>query len=444
MTKGRCGPWHSLSRHRRAVDAGLAVFFVLLDTGLTLAGESWWPRRPGTLAWILLGVQAAACGSLVFRRRAPITVVAVLGGFTLTVTLLISPAGVLTPAEKWNVWAPLSTALAAYGPVFYRPGDRRTAFLALALFTFVVARPWEASFTVVTIGLLRTAVGPLLALYFEARRRLVRALTERAERAERERHLLAERARAEERARLAGEMHDVVTHRVSLMALQAGALRMTAPDEATRQAAEELRAAGCQALEELRDLVGILRRDPDEHSSTESVAGLAGLVAESAAVGTPAELVEDGDRTLASPVVGRTAYRVVREALTNARKHAPGAQVTVHVEYRETQVRLTIRNTPPPGKSAEGALAGAGTGATCGATAEAVRAAPVPASAAATADVAATAAALVGTGSGLGLAGLRRRLELVQGTLRAGPSPDGGFSVEATLPAYVPTVEAAV
>ena len=117
--------------------------------------------------------------------------------------------------------------------------------------------------------MLRIALGPLLALYFDARRRLVQALTERAERAERERHLLAEQARAEERARLAGEMHDVVTHRVSLMVLQAGALRMTAPDEATRQAAEELRAAGCQALDELRDLVGILRADAgrsDEHA----------------------------------------------------------------------------------------------------------------------------------------------------------------------------------
>ena len=95
-------------------------------------------------------------------------------------------------------------------------------------------------------------------------RRLVQALRERAERAEREHHLLAEQARAEERARLAGEMHDVVTHRVSLMVLQAGALRITAKDEATRQAAEELRAAGCQALDELRDLVGILRTAPDE------------------------------------------------------------------------------------------------------------------------------------------------------------------------------------
>ncbi|MFD4232234.1 sensor histidine kinase [Streptomyces sp. NPDC058545] len=186
------------------------------------------------------------------------------------------------------------------------------------------------------------------------------ALTERAERAERERHLLAEQARTEERARLAGEMHDVVTHRVSLMVLQAGALRITATDEVTRQAAEELRAAGCQALDELRDLVGILRTTP-EGDETPSVEGFAALIAESTAVGTPAELIEDGDRTLASPVVGRTAYRIVREALTNVRKHAPGARVTVRVAYDEAQVRLTIRNTPPVTRPSS-ALVGTGSG----------------------------------------------------------------------------------
>ncbi|GAB2799092.1 histidine kinase [Streptomyces chlorus] len=396
------GPWHR--RHRVAVDVAIAVAFVLLDTGTTLIGASWWPDRPDTLAWVMLGVQALACASLAVRRVAPLTVVGVLGAFTVAVTLLISPAGALTPAHDTNVWAPYATVMAAYGPFFYQQHRRRTAFLVLAAFTLVIMRPWEPSVAVMTIGLLRTAVGPLLALYFDARRRMVLALVERAERAERERHLLAEQARAEERARLAGEMHDVVTHRVSLMVLQAGALRVTAQDEGTRQAAEELRAAGCQALEELRDLVGILRTTP-EGDHTPSVGGFADLVAESAAVGTPTELIEDGDPALASPVVGRTAYRVLREALTNVRKHAPGAQVTVRVEYDKAQVRLTVHNTPPTG--------GAGS-------------------------------SLADTGSGLGIAHLRQRIELVHGTLRAGPCPDGGFSVEATLPAYVPTAESAV
>ena len=398
-------PWYR--RHRLAVDVAVAVFFVLLDTANTLAGGSWWPARPGALAWAMLGLQALACASLVVRRQAPVTVVAVLAAFTLALSLLVWPAGALTPANPGNVWAPYATVLAAYGPFFYGR-DRRLAFAALAALVIVIARPWQPSATVITIAVFRTALGPLLALYFDARRRMVQALTERAERAERERHLLAEQARAEERARLAGEMHDVVTHRVSLMVLQAGALRMTAPDEATRRAAEELRAAGCQALDELRDLVGILRTAPDGDEAP-STPEFAALVAESTAVGTPAELIEEGDRSLASPVVGRTAYRVVREALTNVRKHAPGARVTVRVSYGESQVRLEIRNTPPPGPPP--GLPGGG---------------------------------LAATGSGLGIANLRQRIELVHGTLRAGRAPDGGFCVEATLPAYVPTADAAV
>jgi signal transduction histidine kinase len=405
------GPWHC--RHRVAIDVGIAVFFVLLDTGTTLVGATWWPAHPGTLAWVMLGVQAAACSSLVARRRAPIMVIGILAAFTLAVTLLISPAGLLTPEHAGNVWAPYSTALAAYGPFFYRQ-DRRTGFAALAVLAVVVARPWQPSLTIITIGLLRVAVGPLLALYFGARRRLVQALTERAERAERERYLLAEHARAEERARLAGEMHDVVTHRVSLMVLQAGALRMTAADEASRQAAEELRAAGCQALDELRDLVGILRTGPEhtgpEEDETPSTRDFAALIAESTAVGTPAELVEEGDPALASPVVGRTVYRIVREALTNVRKHASGARVLVRVSYDPSRVRVEVRNAPPTGQNGS-ALADTG---------------------------------LAGTGSGLGITSLRQRIELVHGTLRAGPAPDGGFCVEATLPAYVPTAEPVV
>src|SRR5215475_11260583 len=343
-------------RNKVALDAALACFFVLLDTTVTLAGGSWWPAHPDKLAWAMLALQALADASLVARRRAPILVIAILTGFTLAISLLISPAGALTPAHWDNVWAPFGTVLAAYGP-FYYGKDRRTAFAAVGFMTLVAARVWDPSVVVITIAVLRTAVGPLLALYFSARHEMLQALRDRAERAERERYLLAQQARAEERARLAGEMHDVVTHRVSLMVLQAGALGITASDEATRQAAEELRAAGCQALDELRDLVGILRTEPDGDQAP-SVSGLAELVAESTAVGTPAELVQEGDPALASPVVGRTVYRVAREALTNVRKHAPGAEVTVRLSYEESRVGGVVSNTPPPGSAADEVLPG--------------------------------------------------------------------------------------
>ena len=390
-------------RNKVALDTALACFFVLVDITATLAGGSWWPVHPDKLAWAMLVLQALADASLVARRRAPILVIAILTGFTLAISLLISPAGALTPANLANVWAPYGTVLAAYGP-FYYCKDRRAAFAAVGVMTLVAARVWDPSVSVITGAVLRTAVGPLVALYFITRHEMLQALRDRAERAERERDLLAEQARAEERARLAGEMHDVVTHRVSLMVLQAGALGVTATDEATRRAAEELRAAGVQALDELRDLVGILQTAPDGDQAP-SVSGLAELVAESTAVGTPAELVQEGDPALASPVVGRTAYRIVREALTNVRKHAPGAHVVVRVSYDESQVRLSIRNTAAAAPPANG---------------------------------------LSATGSGLGLASLRQRIELVHGTLRASGTPDGGFCVEATMPSYVPTAEPAV
>src|SRR6516225_4215090 len=379
----------SAASRRLLLDVSLACFFVLLDTTVTLTGGSWWPVHPDKLAWAMLVLQALADASLVARRRAPMLVIAILTGFTLLISLLISPAGALTPAHMGNVWAPYGTVLAAYGPFYYCKDrkDQRTAFAAVGVMTLVAARIWDPSAVVITIAVLRTAVGPLLALYFNARHEMLQALRDRAERAERERYLLAEQARAEERARLAGEMHDVVTHRVSLMVLQAGALSITAADEATRQAAEELRAAGVQALDELRDLVGILRTAPEDDQAP-ATSGLAELVAESTAVGTPAELVEQGDPALASPVVGRTAYRIVREALTNVRKHAPGAHVVVQVSYGESQVALSVRNTAAAAPPANG---------------------------------------LAATGSGLGLAGLRQRIELVHGTLQAGGTPDGGF-----------------
>jgi len=390
-----------MRRHQLAVDVLLAVGFAGLDTLATLGGSSWWPRHPDSLAWAMLAAEVLADLSLVARRRAPILVIGILAGFTVAISLLISPAGALTPAGTGLIWAPYGTVLAAYGPFYYRR-DRRIGFAAVGCLTLIVARVWDPDWQVIAIGVLQTAVGPLLALYFSAREAMVRALRGRAEKAEREQYLLAEQARSEERARLAGEMHDVVTHRVSLMVLQAGALGITASDEATRKAAEELRAAGVQALDELRDLVGILRTEP-EGDEPPSAGSLAALAAESTAVGTPAEFVQDGDPALASPLVGRTAYRIVREALTNVRKHAPGAQVAVRVSFGESGVRVSVTNGPAARGVAE----------------------------------------LATTGSGLGLDSLRQRVEVVHGTLRAGRTPDGGFRLAATLPAYVPTAEPA-
>jgi signal transduction histidine kinase len=192
------------------------------------------------------------------------------------------------------------------------------------------------------------------------------------------------------------------------MVVQAGGLTVTSRDEAVRAAAEDLRVAGCQALAELRDVVGILRDNTGDGTVRPAGPGVAQppapsievLAEESRAAGVDIELIEEGDRSLASPVVGRTAHRVVQEALTNVRKHAPGATVRVRVRYRPDGVSVSIHNTAPT--------------------------TPVD-------DM------LVAAGSGTGLYGLRQRVELVDGTLDTGPDPDGGFRVEAKLPTFVPT-----
>ncbi|MFB9907456.1 sensor histidine kinase [Allokutzneria oryzae] len=351
---------------------------------------------------------------LFFRRTAPLSCLAVttVAALIMFASELLWPGIMVAPNDVARPWLPLATSFAIYGAMKY--AERKwSAWLMTAVMLVIAMRPWQLlpldspEFDVRPAAILYTVLPAMLGLYNGQRLRLFHALTERAERAEREQHLLAEQARADERVKLATEMHDVVTHRVSLMVLQAGALRITAADEATRNSAEELRAAGCQALEELRDLVGVLRAGPrtdeviPEDGSDSTVIDLTALVEESRSVGVRTELIEDGTRFEASPVVGRTAYRIVQEALTNARKHAPGAWVRVYVRYSGDRLRLIVRNSEATS--------------------------PVDPS-------------LIGSGSGSGLLGLKQRVELVHGRLRAGPTDSGGFEVDAILPAYVPTV----
>jgi hypothetical protein len=146
------GFWACARPDRPALDGLLAGGFVLLDTTLTLAGTSWWPAHPGALAWALLVVQGLADAALVFRRRAPLLVIAILAGFSLVVGLLIAPAGLITPENAGNVWAPFGTVLAAYGPFFYgrNQRDRRVAFAAVGTLTLIVARVWDPSTSALT------------------------------------------------------------------------------------------------------------------------------------------------------------------------------------------------------------------------------------------------------------------------------------------------------
>jgi signal transduction histidine kinase len=246
-------------------------------------------------------------------------------------------------------------------------------------------------------GAIVTAVAIATGMYIGARRELLATLQDRAARAEREQSLRVDQAHAHERARIAREMHDVLAHRISRIAMHAGALayRTDLDPVATRQAAEVIQADAHGALNELRSVLGVLR-DAADPSGPErpqpTLADLETLVSEARAGGMNVSLVEAGqrDRPLVEQV-GRSAYRIVQEGLTNAAKHAPGTRVTVLVTQADNEVAVEVRNRMP------------------------LRPVDSP------------------PGAGFGLIGLTERTALVGGRLQHGVA-DGDFLMRAWLP----------
>ncbi|MEB3365832.1 sensor histidine kinase [Saccharopolyspora mangrovi] len=398
-----------------------AVFDICLVIGLHVFARvmsNFYPTDapPGTYDWIgglwFSDVVNTALGvGLLARRRYPMVLLWAITLLSVAQALLIEfgPGPLIRINLSTDPWSPGVTPWVLYAVLVYGRGQRYLTWALIAVVTFVSLRVWtEPSSDALVTGASWTIFPVVLGLYAGARTRLVAALRERAERAERERELLAEQARADERARLAAEMHDVVTHRVNLMVLQAGALGVVSDDPAVHRAAEELRASGGEALAELRDLVGVLRRSEEERREPGAgpptdMPDLHELIAQSEAVGMRVEFTMDGDPGPVTPAVGRTAYRVVQEGLTNAHKHAPGADVHLRVLCSDDRVRVSVRNGVPSGAAPE----------------------------------------LAGSGGGVGLLGLQQRVELVGGTFRSGAVDGGGFEVEAILPGYVPTEESA-
>ena len=201
----------------------------------------------------------------------------------------------------------------------------------------------------------------------QAREQLLSSLRERAARAEADRDRMVREARAEERTRIAREMHDVLAHRLSLLATYAGALefRPDAPPEQLSRAAGVVRDGVHQALDEVREVVEVLRYEaPGSDGFTvrpqADLDDLAELVDQARDAGSPVELVGDVER----PVVGttaRTTYRIVQEALTNARKHAPGCPVLVRLGDEQAGLVVEVTN-PLPGPTVSTGIPGSSTG----------------------------------------------------------------------------------
>ncbi|MGW9246049.1 sensor histidine kinase [Streptomyces badius] len=300
-------------------------------------------------------------------------------------------------------WWGLPTAIAAFA-AGRGPGRARTLvlFLAGALAAGAVAMAFVPSLLVLATQFVAVVVLAVLVPWFAGRfsrqyRQLVRAGWERAEQMERERQLIAQQARLLERARIAQDMHDVLGHDLSLIALSAGALKL-APglDERHRRAAQDIRGRAAAAVERLGEVIGVLREESESPSQGPGDSDIARLVGDAAASGLPVELSVDGDASGLPPTVGRAAHRVVQEALTNAAKHAPGASVSVELSHTATETRVAVRNGAPRHPSA----------------------APPP-------------------HGGRGLIGLDERVRHVGGSLDHGPR-DGGFTVTARLPHRAP------
>ncbi|WP_180936088.1 sensor histidine kinase [Nocardioides ungokensis] len=341
----------------------------------------------GTQVAVDVGAGALACTSLWWRRRWPVGValVCLLLG---TVSTSATPAGLLA-----------LSSLAVHRPA--RPAVLVTALWLPSVLVFAAYSPTTGPIAVVLFVMPLALAASGWGMFIRARRQLLWSLRERALRAEADQALHEDRARVAERTRIAREMHDVLAHRISLLALHAGGLevRPDLPPAQVQETAALLRVTARQALEELRSVIGLLRDDAGKDlapaAPQPTLRNLHRLVEEIRVAGGDIDFemnvvgVDDVPATL-----GRDAYRVVQEALTNVAKHARGAATRVRVAGAPGDgLRISVRNRQP-----------------------------VPAHGAATLP-----------GSGAGLLGLQERVALAGGTLVVGHDGTGDFVVEAEL-----------
>jgi signal transduction histidine kinase len=335
-----------------------------------------------------------SCLGVWTRRRWPVGFAVIVGLFSV---YSMSASGVALIAL---FTVAVHRRFAVVGPI--------VAGYALASFLTLLVRPdigvshwWQ-----IVLGVACAAAVLAWGMFVRARRQLALSLRDQARRVQAEQRLRVAQARQLERNRIAREMHDVLAHRLSLLSLHAGALELrpdAAPEDIAR-AAGVIRESAYQALEDLREVIGVLRADPTGAEPSDqaperpqpTLVDLPELVDQSRRAGMRVRLECQVAQPAAVPeAVGRSAYRIVQEGLTNARKHARDAAVSVTVRGAVGDgLTIEIRNPCPAGTTGTAGIPGGGTG----------------------------------------LIGLTERASLAGGRLEHGPTPTGDFRLRAWLP----------
>ncbi|MEU3710092.1 sensor histidine kinase [Streptomyces catenulae] len=398
--------WHR--KHPLAADVAVAVC-VLTAIMLAAVVDRHGPHSPRLIGHppspVVAVLATLACAALVARRRAPRTVLAVTGALTL-VELVTETGESRAPVAAAAFVALFTLAARTDRHTTWRVGALTVVVLTGAAMLFGTG-PWYAqeNLAITAWTGLAAATGDAV----RSRRAYIDAIHERAERAERTREEEAGRRVAEERMRIARELHDVVAHHIALVNVQAGVashVMDTRPDQA-KQALAHVREASRSALGELRATVGLLRQSDDPTAPTEPAPGLGvldQLVDGFVRAGLPVDLQAPASAQGLPASADLTVYRVVQEALTNVRKHAgDGARATVRIVRTEAELTVTVLDDgagrPPVPRGRTGSDGG------------------VP-------------------GGGHGLIGMRERVQALGGTVATGTRPTGGFRVRATLPLH--------
>jgi signal transduction histidine kinase len=348
------------------------------------------PGAPPTRIGWAIPMVALLIGSLFFRRRYPFgapaaywllaTAISFIDGALIPFMTSLFPVGMASAfllgyqRDNTRAWAGLAIVLGGIATVVYNIPGVATAELFVIPIDFGIS--WAAGYAL------------------RERAQKAEAAETRAERAERERDAAARIAVAEERARIARELHDIVAHAVSVMVLQVGAVRHKLPDELAddREALRSVERAGRTALTEMRRLLGAMRDEREEVSFVPQpgLDGLDSLLEEVTRAGLPVELHVDGEPFPLPRGVDLSAYRIVQEGLTNALKHARATTANVTVRYALDELQIEVRDN------------GVGSSTT--------------------------------DGLGHGLVGVRERVKIYGGQMSAGSANGGGFVLSTRLP----------